>query len=323
MTDGSKSEEEGVSNREEAAAEHGSSALGVLRRGVEFIGRHPLATGLLAILGVAGFLLSLVQFQLDRQGASQSSAQLSDTMRRVDDVGSDVDAVAEAVQAPCAGPPCWSLADLVQWETIGRPKDLLDSKLPPPIRRTNGQSIYDFDGCRVAIEYTDEAVSYFSAALYRRVQSQARPCPFDIGALLGGDGAAPRDNAAVRVSDILRYIRSANLYISSACLTCGNYSEPYLEFFQPGPHSADFVDLYVRTDFNPTNDDYDRGMEITSAFNDRLRAHLGDPDEYGIEVQNLCGRDISSDVRELLPEARVTEIGLGRGERVWKNALFC
>lgn len=50
----------------------------MLRSAVELCGRHPLASGVVAILGIGGLILSVVGFQFDRQDAAQTTEQISD-----------------------------------------------------------------------------------------------------------------------------------------------------------------------------------------------------------------------------------------------------
>ena len=61
-----------------------------LRQGVEFIGKHPFATGLLAILGIVGFLVSVVGFRLDRHESIETTAQLTEVEDQLDSIAGDV-----------------------------------------------------------------------------------------------------------------------------------------------------------------------------------------------------------------------------------------
>ncbi len=48
-----------------------------MKSAIEFCGQHPFATGLLAIFGIAGLILSVVGFQFDRQEAAETTDQIS------------------------------------------------------------------------------------------------------------------------------------------------------------------------------------------------------------------------------------------------------
>lgn len=61
-----------------------------LKRGVEYCGKHPFATGLFALVGVVGLLISVYGFTLDRQEAS-------DTSQQVVSLEDDVEALADNV----------------------------------------------------------------------------------------------------------------------------------------------------------------------------------------------------------------------------------
>lgn len=85
----------------------------MLRKSIEIIGEHPLATGLLAILGFAGFWLSVVGYQRDRLDASQTTQQLgqgftgtetklnegfADTETKLDDTRSEIEAIKRKLE---------------------------------------------------------------------------------------------------------------------------------------------------------------------------------------------------------------------------------
>ena len=45
----------------------------LIKETIEFIGEHPLSTGVLAILGIVGFVISVAGFQFDRSDAKSST----------------------------------------------------------------------------------------------------------------------------------------------------------------------------------------------------------------------------------------------------------
>lgn len=53
---------------------------------IEFLGRHPFATGMMALIGMGGFLLSVVGFSLDRKDASETSEQLVAVENKIEEV---------------------------------------------------------------------------------------------------------------------------------------------------------------------------------------------------------------------------------------------
>ncbi|MBA1444848.1 MAG: hypothetical protein M3H12_14815 [Chromatiales bacterium] len=61
-----------------------SYVLDYVQRGVEFCGKHPFATGLFAIFGLVGLLLSFVGFQMDREEASATTEQVQRVEKKLD-----------------------------------------------------------------------------------------------------------------------------------------------------------------------------------------------------------------------------------------------
>ncbi|WP_156776869.1 hypothetical protein [Nitrococcus mobilis] len=53
---------------------------------VEFCGRHPFATGLFALLSVAGLILSIVGYYLDRQEATSTTGQVLRIEEKIDTI---------------------------------------------------------------------------------------------------------------------------------------------------------------------------------------------------------------------------------------------
>ena len=315
---------------------------GPIRGTIEFIGAHPFATGLLAILGVVGFVISVAGFRIDHEESAETTQQIATAQTTVDTVASDVSEVREVVTANCSGPPCWTLREFAQWSTIGRPKDLIDRKLPAPERVTNSSYSYNLDGCWVSVEYTNDAVSYFSADLSKYVEETGPdgtpngnhaqlPCDVDVEGLISARSSMPAPDQ-LAISDVIAALEAQNpdaafpldLQIASACLDCGNYAEPYLELMRFGPHAADFVNLHVTTDFRPVSTASGIGTyDLHRAFREAMRDRIGPDAQYGVETPPLCGQNLTGDVATLLGQARVSAIGLGKGARSWSNVLYC
>ena len=323
-----------------------ASELGLLvKHSIEFIGKHPLVTGILATLSILGFMFSIYVYQEDKEGSTKSSQQMEKNISAISDVGKEVRVVAEATLAACAKSPCWSLSEFVRSETLGKAKDLIDSKIAPATKKENGQFLYEIDGCLVRVEFTDEAVTYLSANLYKYVVvkgqknqygddlRERRPCNFSVADLFGFTGNPKlSDNLNFTVADAVRIVEPdagcvgcnpPTLRISSACLDCGNYSEPYIEFMQPGVHAGGFVNSFFTTAFDPLNDLGDEGFRIYSTFREVMRGYIGEEAQYGIEIKPLCNRNIYPDVRKLLSKSQISAVGVGVGPRTWTNALFC
>jgi hypothetical protein len=240
--------------------------------------------------------------------------------------------------ASCALAPCWELKDLVSRKTIGTTKDLIDAKVGPAVRIEKGLYQYQFGGCTVEVGYTDYAVSYFSADLYEYVyeyveapgqEAKRRSCNFSVKALFNADESLSLpENAALTVADAMPLTGESEgwtptLSIASACIDCGNYSEPYLQFKRQGAHSEQFITSFFTTYFDPVDYSGDEGYEIHQKFKETMRAYIGPDAESGVEVEPLCERDIYPDIKNILPRSSITAVGLGVGSRSWKNALHC
>lgn len=316
----------------------------VLKNAIELVGRHPLVTGILAIIGLLGFLFSIYTFEQDRLSSIESGKQQERNIETISSVDKGVQAISKATFAACAKAPCWTLRELVSSDTIGKPKDIIDAKVGPAVRKDKGQFVYDLDGCFVSIEYTDDAVSYFSARLFKYVEDGNRkdpygypvmlrkPCDFSVDQFFDVSGRRKiTDNANVTIADLLGLAEPAAtcngcsapaLHISSACLDCGNYAEPFIEFMQFGSHAQNFTNTFFSTLFDPPDAGGDEGYTILDNFRSAMRGKIADAD-YNLEIAPLCSVDVYPDASKLLARAQVTEVGLGVGPRVWSNVLFC
>ena len=308
--------------QEPAAQTSPFQPLRTAHRAIELIGRHPFVTGLLALIGILGFGISVVGFQLDRKEAAETTAQ-------IEDVDAGVEEVVGRLSAPCSAPPCWVLSDLMSAGAIGKPKDLLDRKLPPASEKRNGQYSYDLNGCRAYVEFREDAVSFVSATLFKyektgEGQYRKVACPFEIPRIMyaGSDAAEefagfPRSNTQVTLKDVLGLLHD-DIKLSVACIECGNYAEPFVEAYAFGPHSSGFIDFYF-TVASYDAPDTEEGYEAWDAFRRDLDAIGPDPDDYDlVETADYCGMNIH---RYLTPlyGYHVSQVGVGRGERVWSG----
>jgi hypothetical protein len=57
-----------------------------LKSAIEFLGRHPFATGLMALIGLIGFAVSVVGFGLDRTDAKASSSAAQQILEKVNSI---------------------------------------------------------------------------------------------------------------------------------------------------------------------------------------------------------------------------------------------
>lgn len=317
----------------------------ITKNAIELVGRHPLVTGILAITGLIGLAFSIYTYAEDRAGSTENAKQMERNIDAITDVGKNVRDISEATHASCAKTPCWELKDLVSRDTIGKPKDLIDAKVAPATRKENGQFLYEIDGCVVRVEYTDDAVSYFSADLIGYVELEGqknefggplrarRLCNFSVKELFNFNGSLNLpDNANLTVADAMRIVEPAadcngcfvpDLRISSACIDCGNYAEPYIEFMEHGSHAEMFINSFFTTSFDPVDDAGEEGFNIYTNFRETMRGYIGADAENVIEVEPLCGRNIYPDIKNILPRSQITAVGLGVGSRTWTNDLFC
>jgi len=63
-----------------------STFLTLLKKGVEFCGKHPFATGLFAILGIIGLIISLKGYNRDRQEAEATTNQVDSVARQIQNI---------------------------------------------------------------------------------------------------------------------------------------------------------------------------------------------------------------------------------------------
>ena len=319
------------------AKERIHSHLWLVRSAIEFIGKHPFATGLLGLLAVLGFIIAVFSYKVDRQEAQETTDQIAT-------VQSGMDQVVEHIYSSCISPPCWSLSDLMRVSTVGRSKDFIDTKLPPAEFVRDKQFLYLVEGCEIRIEYRSDAVSYISAALVQREKTEGGEykrisCPFKIPRIMHpssyGDnlGAAkysdsdfpdfPEKNSSVALRDVLNLTHD-DIRLSIACIECGNYSDPYLEAYAFGSHAAGFIDFYFMVDYygHPVDSkSYDSWSRMQQSFD----AIGPDPDKYHfVETTDYCEKNIRQQIEPII-DFHVKRIGIGRGARVWSGprVLFC
>jgi hypothetical protein len=63
-----------------------ASYVGMARAAIEFCGRHPFVTGLLALLSIAGLILSIISYRLDRQDAQSTTDQVRRVEERIEHI---------------------------------------------------------------------------------------------------------------------------------------------------------------------------------------------------------------------------------------------
>ncbi|GJL90943.1 hypothetical protein [Hyphococcus sp.] len=298
---------------------------GVLRTVLETLGAHPLATGMLAVLGILGFLLSVFGFGIDRKEAA-------DTTEQITHVDSNITKVAERLDSPCRIQPCLTIQEVVRVRTLGRPKDYLDARLPPAEDIRNGQYIYLISGCRIYIEYVNDVTKYVATDLYRYEPlpdgSHAKTaCEFEVPRIidfsswdLSGDEYESdrypnfhKSNLEITIKDMVLY-RHDDIEIAQGCIECGNFSEPFVELFAFGPHAADFVDLYFTANNQDTTYETWKGFELA------LRTNFGqDLSEYDqLDASKFCNVDIWPAIEDASSMV-VSRVGIGKGERGWKG----
>lgn len=317
-----------------------------VRNTIELIGQHPLVTGVMVIIGISGFLFSIFTYEEGRKGTIESAQRVERTLDATISVGENVQAISDATYSACAKAPCWTLNDFVNKDTIGRPKDLIDAKVAPAMRKLKGQFLYDFDGCVVRVEYRDDAVSYFSANLFKHVEvdgpkdkwgfqpTVVKPCEFSMRNLFNFDqNLKISSNEKLTVADVMNILEPSDncngcslpdLNFSSSCIDCGNYADPYLEFMERGAHAQMWVNSFFTTSFDPVEDDDigTRGYEVWRDFKEKMRSYIG-PDAFIVEANQLCDRDIYPDIKNILSQSQIRAVGLGVGPRTWTDNLFC
>lgn len=292
---------------------------GIVMTIIEFIGSHPFATGLLAILGVVGFIISVVSFRLDLIAAEQGEADTAV-------IQGNLETVVSQVTANCKLPPCWTLADFVANDPISKPKELIENKLSSPIEKRGSEYIYDFDGCQLRVEYRDDAVSYFMVSLTKRAPAVAVsiPCDFDVNdvAILSYPQIV-RGRDHLQIGDILPTLHQMPITISQACLDCGNYAEPYAEFVVHGPRASGSRIFHFRTDSDTASIDEEQAYYVWNNFVNSLKERSGQEFDASAELHPVCGLDITESLQTFLLGGRVKEIGISDEPRSKDHALYC
>ncbi|MCK0128708.1 hypothetical protein [Erythrobacter sp. F6033] len=86
----------------ETTVRRNSTEKKLIKRWIETIGEHPLATGLLALLGIGGFWVSIVGYQQDRSDARATSDQIetgfSETDTKIDDTRTSVESIKRSLE---------------------------------------------------------------------------------------------------------------------------------------------------------------------------------------------------------------------------------
>ena len=61
-----------------------------LQDGVEFCGKHPFVTGLFALIGLIGLVLSVVGFQIDREEATSTTEQVQRVEKKLEEISDKI-----------------------------------------------------------------------------------------------------------------------------------------------------------------------------------------------------------------------------------------
>ncbi len=332
-----KSEPQPEIQRRVQTTMHGTKRAGLLlKTGLEFFGRHPLITGVLGILGIVGLFISIQSYRVDRSEARETTSQIEELQK-------GINTVEARISAACSSPPCWTLSQIMRASTIGRPKDLLDTKLPTAEFVRNNQYQYLVEGCRLYVEYRTAVVSYVSSDLYRvertsEGKSNRFPCPFEIPQMLHASSYPgmvnqdkysksshpefPDSNINVKVQDLFR-LGGTDVRISNACIYCGNYADPYVELLMPGSHAADFMDTYLYVGSSRFQDESSYSQWKTMKLN-LVSAGPTPEDSWDVQTTDHCQRNVYEDMVPLL-KFSVERVGIGRGQRKWggPSVLFC
>ena len=259
-------------------------------RFVEFCGKHPFATGLLALISVISFAFGIFAYL--------------DSSRDAADIQRSVDSVSSVVTARCASPPCWTPKDAIQ-NTLNSTKDYIDSKIGVSSARGSTGWRYKVEECWINVHYVDDVAVYVSHQL-------SSACPFSWEKRFWIERPMPLPDE-VTVNNILREVFAGDyppeLHMATGCTNCGNHHEPYIEFRIPGPHVADWYDRYFTIDFSApgTSDPY----ENTKAYASSLELATG-MNPIGT-MEEFCGVDVRKSVAETLGHLPVTSVGYGVG----------
>lgn len=295
----------------------------ILTKALETLGAHPLATGVLAVLGVVGFFVSIVGFNVDREEASQTTEQITK-------VDTNVTNVAQRLASPCRIQPCLNIQEVVRARTLGRPKDYLDARLPPAEDIINGQYTYLIEGCRVYIEYVNNVTTYVATDLFKIERDNdgkftKTSCPFEVPRIIDPSSwelydssynpekysQFPASNLYVTIGDMIGY-HHGDIEIAQGCIECGNYSDPFLELFAFGSHAGDFVDLYFTVDYNNTS--YENWNELKSALRTNFGSNLSEYDQ--LDANLFCDIDIWPAI-QIAGAMQISRVGIGKGQRGW------
>ena len=253
---------------------------------IEFCGKHPFATGLFAILGVVGLVLS-IYWEIQ---SSEDSGRLQKSVSNVESM----------MQSACKSPPCWTAEQAIRG-ILGSTKDLIDSKVGVPTARRASGWRYSIQNCPVTIHYSQDVAAYFSHPL-------SASCHFSWAEMF--DISKPMPSlATISVGHMIEAITfSPELHMATGCINCGNWHEPYLEFRMPGPSASSFYDLYFTTDFEGT--DGSDSVDNNTKFERQLQAasHL---DTTGT-LKDFCAIDVKTSAATSLQVARVQSVGYGR-----------
>lgn len=79
-----------ASNSNHGHAESRGNPWTSIRRGIEYCGEHPFATGLLALLGLGGLFLGIADFQFSREEAKTTTEQVNRVEARVEELSERV-----------------------------------------------------------------------------------------------------------------------------------------------------------------------------------------------------------------------------------------
>ena len=77
-----------------AHSKAGTVVIGIARqthKAIEFCGKHPFVTGLFAILSLAGLILTIIGYRLDRDEAQSTATQVQRVEEKIDKISSSID----------------------------------------------------------------------------------------------------------------------------------------------------------------------------------------------------------------------------------------
>ncbi len=280
---------------------------------IEWCGKHPFATGLMALVGLTGFVLSIFWQTQNSGDTARLQAAVenvqgyeADAEKNAQSLQQSVDEVQRAVLADCQQAPCWTAADALDGRLYQATREMVDRKMPAPVSRDGYGSHYELEQCRLTVHFSEEVVSYYSIALGNGA------CPFSWSTLFNPD---LRLSAAsiVTVGDVLgqEYALPYHppIQVAAGCIDCGNAHEPFVEFGLPGSHAANFYTRYITVDFSGKQED----GEYRARFIDALRRQY--PQADYLYIEQYCELDLQDSVMSALRDANVTSVGFGAGWR--------